>query len=153
MIKFAAALFLIASFPIAPSLCAQQSQTLRSVHKIFVDPMAHDLDKYIREEIPRQMKDRVVVVIDKNDADAILTGIDDEEKGAGAKLTGRYLGLHNVDTGTLSLLDKEGKVLLWSADAGDRQMIFTNLKNGGQRKVASRLVSKFRKAMMKADYK
>jgi hypothetical protein len=146
LFKFAVALLLLTS-----ALCAQQ--TLRSVHKIFIDPMAHDLDKYIREEIPRQMKERVVIVVNKDDADAILTGVDEEEKGAGKKLTGRYLGLHDVATGTLSLLDKEGKVLLWSDDAGDQAVMFTALKKGGQRKVAKRLVGKFLKAMKKADYK
>jgi len=114
--------------------------------------MAHDLDKYIRQEIIKQMKERVVVVVDKADADGILTGIDEEEKGAGKKLTGRYLGLNNVATGSLSLLDKEGKVLLWSDDAGDQALMFTALRKGGQRKVASRLVAKFRKALKKADY-
>src|ERR1700745_3439263 len=111
MLKFGAVFFLLMS-----ALCAQDSRpaTLRSVHKIYVDPMAHDLDKYIREEIIKQMKERVVVVVERYDADAILPGIDEEEKGAGKKLTGRYLGLHNVATGTLSLVDKEGKVLIWS---------------------------------------
>lgn len=136
--------------PVSPS--PQRTVTLRTVHKVFVDPMAHDLDKYIREEIIKQMKERVVVVVDKNDADAILTGIDEEETGAGKKLTGRYLGLHNVATGTLSLLDPEGKILIWSDDAGDQAVMFTALRKGGQRKVATRLVSKFRKALMKADY-
>jgi hypothetical protein len=148
MLKFAVALLCLTS-----ALFAQQPQTLRSVHKIFVDPMAHDLDKYIREEIISQMKERIVVVVDKNDADAILTGIDEEQTGAGKKLTGRYLGLHNVATGTLSLLDKDGKVLLWSDDAGDQSVMFTALKKGGQRKVAKRLVGKFLKALKKADYK
>src|SRR5579859_1858183 len=93
---------------ISLTLCAQNPPTLRAVHKIFVDPMAHDLDKYIREEIIRQMKERVAIVVDKNDADAILTGVDDEGMGAGAK-TSRYLGLHDVAKGTLTLLDRDGK--------------------------------------------
>jgi hypothetical protein len=147
MLKFGAILLLLTS-----ALCVQNPPTLRAVHKIFVDPMAHDLDRYIREEIIKQMKERVVIVVDQNDADAILTGVDDEESGAGAK-TSRYLGLHDVAKGTLTLLDKEGKVILWSDDAGDKAVMFTALKKGGQRKVAIRLVGKFRKAMMKADYK
>jgi hypothetical protein len=147
MIKFGAALLFLTSV-----LCAQNPPSLRAVHKVFVDPMAHDLDKYIREEIIKQMKERVAIVVNKDDADAILTGIDEEETGAGAK-TSRYLGLHDVAKGTLSLLDKEGKILLWSDDAGDKSTIFTALRKGGQRKVAKRLMGKFRKAMMKADYK
>ena len=39
------------------------------------------------------------------DADAILAGVGEEQKGTGAKITGRYLGLHDVATGTVSLLD------------------------------------------------
>jgi len=147
MLKFGAALLFLTSV-----LCAQNPATLRSVHKVFVDPMAHGLDQDIREEIIKQMKERIVIVVDKNDAEAILTGIDEEETGAGAK-TSRYLGLHDVAKGTLSLVDKEGKILLWSDDAGDKSMIFTALKKGGQRKVAKRLIGKFRKALMKADYK
>jgi len=145
MVKLGAAVLLLTS-----ALCAQQN--LRAVHKVFVDPMDHNLDKYIKEEIPRQMKERIVIVVNKDDADAILTGIDEQQTGAGNKITGRYLGLHNVATGTLSLLDKEGKILLWSDDAGDQALMFTALKKGGQRKVAKRLVGKLLKAMKKADY-
>jgi hypothetical protein len=145
MLKLSAAVLLLTS-----ALCAQQN--LRAVHKVFIDPMAHNLDKFIKQEIPRQMKERIVVVVNKDDADAILTGLDEVQSGAGNKITGRYLGLHNVATGTLSLLDKEGKVLLWSDDAGDQALMFTALKKGGQRKVAKRLVGKLLKAMKKADY-
>jgi hypothetical protein len=145
MLRFGAVFLLLTS-----TLWAQQN--LRSIHKVFVDPMAHNLDKYIKEEIPRQMKERIVVVVSKDDADAILTGIDEEQTGAGRKITGRYLGLHSVATGTLALLDKEGKVLLWSDDAGDQAVMFTALKKGGQRKVAKRLVGKLLKAVKKADY-
>jgi hypothetical protein len=44
-------------------------------------------------------------------------------------------------------LDKEGKTLLWSDEAGDRSLWFGALKRGGQRKVADRLVSKLKKAL------
>jgi hypothetical protein len=85
--------------------------------------------------------------LDKNDADAILTGVNQEKKGTGAQITGRYLGLHDNATGTVSLLDKEGKVILWSDEAGDRSLLFGPMKRGGQRKVADRLISKLKKAM------
>jgi uncharacterized protein YfaA (DUF2138 family) len=47
----------------------------------------------------------------------------------------------------VSLLDKEGKVILWSGEAGDRNMWVGPLARGGQRKVADRLVNKLKKAM------
>jgi hypothetical protein len=89
----------------------------------------------------------VVVVLNSSDADAILAGVGEQETGTGAKITGRYLGLHDVATGTVSLLDKEGKVILWSGEAGDRNMWVGPLARGGQRKVADRLVNKLKKAM------
>jgi hypothetical protein len=120
---------------------------LYSVHKIFIDKMPNDLDLYLRAEFVKQMQRRIVVVLDKNDCDAILTGVMEEEKGTGAKVTGRYLGLHDVATGTVSLLDREGKVLLWSDEAGDRSLLLGPMARGGERKVASRLVTKLKKAM------
>jgi len=129
------------------TLATAQTTDLRSIHKIFVDKMPNDLDQYIRAEFTKQLRGRVTIVLDQKDADGILTGVSEEEKGTGAKITGRYLGLHDVATGTVSLLDKEGKVLLWSEEAGDRSLVFGALKRGGERKVADRLVSKLKKAM------
>jgi hypothetical protein len=131
-------------------LLGQTTQSLRSVGKIFIDKMDNDLDQYLRAEIVKQMKGRVTVVLDKNDADAIMTGVNEEKKGTGAQITGRYLGLHDNATGTISLLDKEGKVILWSDEAGDRSLLFGAMKRGGQRKVADRLISKLKKAMQSA---
>jgi len=42
------------------------------------------------------MRGQIVVVFDEKDADGILTGVSQEEKGTGAKITGRYLGLHEA---------------------------------------------------------
>jgi hypothetical protein len=128
----------------------QNAQALKSVKKIYIDKMPNDLDQYLRAEIVKQFKGSITVVIDRKDADGILTGVDEEEKGTGAKITGRYLGLHDVATGTISLLDKEGKTLLWSDEAGDRSLMFGVMRRGGQRKVADRLIGKLKKAMERA---
>ena len=109
--------------------------------------MDNNLDQYLRAEFSNQFKGRVIVVLDAKDADAILAGVGEEQKGTGAKITGRYLGLHDVATGTVSLLDKEGNVILWSDEAGDRNMWLGPMARGGQRKVADRLVGKLGKAM------
>ena len=129
------------------SLGQTPAPSLKSVQKIFIEKMDNDLDKYLRAEIVKQFKGRITVVLDAKDADGILAGVNEEEKGTGAKITGRYLGLHDVATGTVSLLDKEGKVILWSDEAGDRSLLLGPLKRGGPRKVADRLVSKLKKAM------
>ena len=139
--------FLILVLTCAACLTGQSTQTLGSVRKIFIDKMANDLDQYLRAEIVKQFKGRLTVVLNREDADGILTGVDEERKGTGAQITGRYLGLHDNTTGTLSLLDKEGKTLLWSDEAGDRSLLFGAMKRGGQRKVADRLIGKLKKAM------
>jgi hypothetical protein len=130
---------------------AQDPHALKSVRKIYIEKMPNDLDQYLRAEISKQFKGSVVVVLEKTDADGILAGVSEEEKGTGAKITGRYLGLHDVATGTISLLDKEGKTILWSDEAGDRSLLFGVAKRGGERKVADRLVAKLKKAMQEAN--
>jgi hypothetical protein len=129
-----------------PSAFAQ-TPTLGSVHKIFIDKLPNDLDQYLRAEFVKQMKGQISIVLDEKDADGILTGVSEEEKGTGAKITGRYLGLHDIATASLSLIDKDRKILLWSDEAGDRSLMFNVMRRGGERKVAERLVSKLRKAM------
>jgi hypothetical protein len=109
--------------------------------------MPNDLDQYLRAEIAKQFKGSLTVVLDRNDADGILTGVSEEEKGTGAKITGRYLGLHDIATGSVSMVDKEGKVILWADEAGDRSLLLGSIKRGGERKVAERLISKLKKAM------
>ena len=147
--KLGNSLLLLTAALLAAAPCAfgQAPQTLRSIQKVYIEKMPNDLDQYLRAEISKQFKGRLTVVLDKKDADGILTGIDDEKKGTGAQITGRYLGLHDNATGTISMLDKEGKTILWTDEAGDRSLLFGAMKRGGQRKVADRLISKLRKAM------
>lgn len=127
----------------------QDTPSLRAITKVYIEKMPNDLDQYLRAEIAKQFKGRLIVVLDKKDADGILAGIDDEKKGTGAQITGRYLGLHDNATGTLSMLDKNEKMILWTDEAGDRSLLFGVMKRGGQRKVADRLISKLKKAMEK----
>ena len=124
-----------------------QAADIHSVRKVFIEKMDNNLDQYLRAEFTKQFKGQVSVVLSAADADAILAGVSEEQKGTGAKITGRYLGLHDVATGTISLLDKEGKTVLWSGEAGDRNLWVGPMARGGQRKVADRLVGKLKKAM------
>jgi hypothetical protein len=122
------------------------SPDIKSIHRIFIDKMPNDLDQYLRAEFVKQLKGKITIVLDEKDADGILTGVSEEEKGTGAKITGRYLGLHDIATGSVSLVDKDRKTLLWSDEAGDRSLMFGAMKRGGERKVAERLVGKYKKA-------
>ena len=124
-----------------------QTASLAGIKKIYVEPMPNDLDQYIRAEFYKQMRGKVTIVTDKADADAILGGVSEEKKGTLDQVTGRYLGLHDNATGSLNLFDKTGKVILWSGEAGDRSLLFGTVSRGGERKVASRLVSNLKKQL------
>lgn len=128
-------------------LFGQDAQALRSVRKIYIEKMPNDLDQYLRAEIAKQFKGKIIVVLKKEDADAIMTGINEEQKGTAAKITGRYLGLHDTVNGTVSLLDKTESNILWADEAGDRNLFFGVAHRGGERKVADRLIGKLKKAM------
>jgi hypothetical protein len=128
------------------ALC-QEVPSLKSIHKIYIEKMPNDLDQYLRAEIVKQFKGKVAVVLKKDDSDGIITGVNEEQKGTAAKVTGRYLGLHDTVNGTISLLDKSESTILWSDEAGDRNLFFGIAHRGGERKVADRLIGKLKKAM------
>jgi len=134
---------------LTPPALAQDSAapSLRSIRRIYVDKMDNDLDQYIRAEIQKKLGGDLTVVLKPEAADAILAGVSEHQNGTRAAITGRYFGLHDTATGSVSLLDKSGTTVLWSSEAGDRSILFGSMKRGGPRKVADRLVSNLKKAM------
>ena len=148
MSKHAVPLLLtFALFSAASLAVAENAPPLRSIQKLFVDKMPNDLDQYIRAEITKQFKGKLTVVLKPEDADAIMAGTGDHKTGTGAAVTGRWLGLHDTATGSVSVLDKEGKAVLWSSEAGDRSIWWGVMKRGGPRKVADRLIHNLKRAM------
>jgi len=112
--------------------------------------MENNLDQYIKAEFAKQFKNKMTVVLRKEDADAILTGTGEYQKGVGAAITGRYLGLHDTATAAITLIDKDETVILWSDEAGDRNLWLGVLSRSGPRKVADRLVNKLKDAINNA---
>jgi len=43
---------------------ASNPPSLKSIHKIYIDKMDNDLDQYIRAEVSKQLKGKLVVVVD-----------------------------------------------------------------------------------------
>ena len=70
------------------SLLCAQAPDLHSIHKVFIQKMDNDLDQYLRAEFTKQFKGKVLVVLEEKEADAILAGVSEEQKGTGAKITG-----------------------------------------------------------------
>ena len=135
-------------FGIPASAAAQEgTASLHSVKRIYVDKMDNDLDQYIRAEIQKQFKGSIQVVLKPELADAVMAGVSEHQSGTRAAVTGRWMGLHDTATGSVSLLDKTGNVVLWSGEAGDRSIMWGSMKRGGPRKVADRLVNNLKKAI------
>ena len=134
---------------LVPPALAQDGATasLRSIKRIYVDKMDNDLDQYIRAEIQKKFHGDVTVVLKPEAADAILAGVSENQNGVRAAVTGRWMGLHDTATGSISLLDRTGTTVLWSAEAGDRSLFFGSMTRSGPRKVADRLVGNLKKAM------
>jgi hypothetical protein len=113
--------------PAAPANVSSVS-SIRDVKKLYIEKMSNDLDEYIKAEISRQMPGRLLVVLNSEDADAIMKGSATENKGS------------------VTITDVRGTADLWVGEAGDKGLYLTKIHGGGK-KVAERLVSGLKKAM------
>jgi hypothetical protein len=119
--------------------------TVKDVVTIYIAPMANDLDQYLKVELLKKLKSRISIVSAPEEADAIISGTGEWQKGTGAAVTGRVLGLHDTATGAISM--SSGNKLLWASEAGDRSIWWGALKRGGPRKVADRLANNLKDVM------
>jgi tRNA A-37 threonylcarbamoyl transferase component Bud32 len=131
----------------APTVHRTAPQSIRDVHKLYIEQMPEDLKEYVVEEISKQMRGRLLVVRRPEDADAIMSGRASADDGLGSKVTGGYLGMKDKANATASITDVSRNVMLWNSQAGDKTPILGMMRRGGVKKVAERLVSNLRKAM------
>jgi hypothetical protein len=103
--------------------------SIRDVKKLYIEKMSNDLDEYIKAEISRQMPGRILVVLNAQDADAIMKGTATDRQG------------------NVTITDLRGTADLWVGEAGDKGLYLTKI-HGGEKKVAERLVSGLKKAML-----
>ena len=113
---------------------------LSEITQIYIEEMPDDLHTYITAEMTKKFKGSIRTVVDRDIADAVLSGTGEHQKGVGAAVTGRLLGLHDTATAAVILTDNTGKHLLWADEAGDRSLFWGALTRGGPRKVTSRLM-------------
>ncbi len=124
--------------------------SINQVHKLYIDKMKNKLEEYLRVEFTRQLPGRFTLVLNKEDADALMVGTGEQKKDTGSTLTGGYLGLKDTATGAVAIVDKAGTVL-WASEAGDRTFLLGPLKRGGTREVASRLVQDLKKTLAEEE--
>ena len=114
--------------------------TVPAGSKVFIAPMEGNLNPFIAAEIIKK-KLPIVIVTEEKDAEYIL---------AGASIKGDDRWYHTVfggkdkNEGSVQLLNVKERTMVWAGEAGDRSLWWGNLKRGGQRKVADRIVSKMK---------
>ena len=115
---------LLAGSPTRGSLPVDASASvLRSVKRVFIEKMDNDFDRDLRIQISRQFKGDVNVVLDRELADAVLVASTRSDKGGMGWGTLKQLGLDKNSNGTLTLVDKSGKTILWADEAGDQRTV------------------------------
>jgi len=131
-----AALFLGLAFTLglAPAR-AQSPVQLSMVRKIYIEKMDNNLDQYLASAISEKFHGSLTVVLDRQQADAILQGVN--------------ITAQNTTKSTVELVDPSHRVVLWSGSAGDRSLMTLDMKHGGQQKIADHLIGQMKKAMQR----
>jgi hypothetical protein len=137
-----------------PSLLAQdkttgqtlsQQFTIPDGSRVFISPMEGKLEGFIAAELVKKRLP-IVVVIDDKDSDFII---------AGASIKGDDKWFHSVFGGkdkneaNIQVISVKTKTVIWAGEAGDRSLWWGNVRRGGQRRVADRLVDKMKKDLFR----
>lgn len=101
--------------------------SVRDLKKIYIEKMPNDLDEYIKAEISRQMPGRLVVVLHRDEAEAVMSGT------------------ATNNSGHVRITNMRGSVELWVGEAGDMGIHLKSL-HGGPKDVAKKIVSNLKKA-------
>ena len=142
---------LLAGSPPAPTAgSAGDPSALRSVKRLFIEKMDNNFDQDLRIQISRQFKGDVNVVLDRTLADAVIVAVTTSDKGGLGWATLKHMGLETNSNGILTMVDKSGKTVLWSEEAGDRAPWSTgNMTDSARRTLAARLIHKMKQAMQR----
>jgi hypothetical protein len=119
-----------------------QRYTIPDGSRIYVSPMEGKLEGFIAAELVKK-KLPIVVVIDDKDADYII---------AGTSIKGDDKWFHSVfgtgkdkNEGNVQVISVKSKTVIWAGEAGDRSLWWGDVRRGGQRRVADRLIDKMKK--------
>jgi hypothetical protein len=107
--------------------------------RIFISPMAGELDGFIAAEIIRQRLP-VQVVVEEKDAQLVLAGMSLRKVAGKSLLSVKETG---QDIGNVRLMDVRTGTMIWAGEAGD--WAFSVTRSNGLRKVAGDIVTRMKK--------
>ena len=108
---------------------------------VFIAPMEGGLDGFIAAEFLKQ-KVPVRVVTEEALASFVMSG---SSIKADDHWYNVVFGGKDKNEGNIRILNPKTKEMIWAGEAGDRSLWWGNLKRGGQRKVAERIVRQMKK--------
>lgn len=114
---------------------AQSTMLLSNVRRIYIEKMPDNLDQYLASSISKKFRGSVAVVLQRNEADAIMKGVN--------------IGAQTTTQATVEVVDPAERQVLWSGTAGDRSWMTLQMKHGGEEKVADHLIGELKKAMQR----
>ena len=129
---FATSLLFMMGF--APAV-AQSTLLLSNVRKIYIEKMPDNLDQYLASSISKKFHGSVTVVLQRNEADAILKGVN--------------IGAQTRTQATVQIVDPAERQVLWSGTSGDRNWKTLEIKHNGEEQVADHLIGELKKAMQR----
>lgn len=130
---------------LCPLMAGDPANAIRKGSKIYIEKMQYDLDGYIVAEM-MQKKLPLEVVSEPDQADYIMIGNGTDEQNRKWH-AGWLTAEQDRTTGNIRIVHRATKRLVFAAEAGDRSLLWGAMARGGQRKVASRLVSKVKKSI------
>lgn len=132
-------------FPFFTSTATLQEFKVPIGSKVFVTKMEMNLDTFIIAEIQKQ-NIPLRVVLNEAEANYIITGVVQKtsRSTAGAVFGSVVVGENKFEADA-HLISVKSKELIWSGNAGDRSVVFSVLRRGGQRKVAKKIVKQLHK--------
>ena len=141
-------LALLATAVLAASPLNAQSQGLPCRGRLFVSPMAGNLDSFVTDQILKQHLP-FTLTNKKAKAELIMTGASQHNKSHwyGTLAGTSQIGNHN--TGAVTVANKDGDIL-WTASAGDRSLMWGAWAKHGPQKLANRIVKRLKKAVQES---
>jgi hypothetical protein len=142
-VKFVKTFLLSCSMIISVSMA--EGQRIPNGSKVYIAAMENGLDGFLAPEIIKK-KLPIMIVTEEAAADYILSGA---SLKADDHWYNTVFGGKDKNEGNVRLLDVKNKQMVWAGEAGDRSLMWGNLKRGGERKVADRITEQMKKDLFK----
>jgi eukaryotic-like serine/threonine-protein kinase len=116
------------------------AQTLAEVRSMYVEKAAEGMDKYIKDEMRRQLGGLVRLVESAESADAIMRVTIEAQKGGAVSGAARVLGIKDRSLVRAVILEPGSNRELWRQDTGDRTPVIGAFRGDAPSAMAQRIV-------------